>query len=404
MLKFLPGLFFFAALMGSPVVGILVFTALGIGSAWHAWRHPEGAGHWAWQTNDRWLSLSFMSIFLFKFVTITWSTQPALALSNAVWHLAFLLWPLVLLGLNRCQTTQHHIDQANAAGLVFVAAWRLAFHLTGWSSIDPGSANVGILAQLTMALGAWNLLALTRPAPTISRSLQTLQAFALLGTLIILVLSTRRIELLGFIALSAAILAYRFRRHYTPWRATGFTFLILILLAAFIAMRWEKFALGFKEVQDYFAVSANRMELAKTSMGARLEMWRTGWAAFCDNPWLGLSASARPSALQMYGAPPAETFGHRHFHMHLLQTLAEGGLLGLLVMFIGVGYSTRELIIKPFKTNPEPALLAGALLGSYAIEGLTSAALIYDKPNALLVILSAWIWIQLRMPQTTKAP
>jgi O-antigen ligase len=343
-----------------------------------------------------------MSIFLFKIVTIAWSTQPALALGNAVWHLAFLLWPLVLLGLNRCQTTQEQVDQANAAGLVFVAAWRLAFHLTGWSIIDPGTANVGILAQLAMALGAWNLLALTRPAP-ISRPRQTLQAVALLGTLIILVLSTRRIELLGFIVLSAAILAYRFRRIYTPLRAAAFTLLIFALLVVLVAMRWDRFALGFKEVQDYFAVGANRIELAKTSMGARLEMWRTGWAAFCDNPWLGLSASARPSTLQMYGAPPAETFGHRHFHMHLVQTLAEGGLLGLFVLLISVGYSTLELIIKPFKTKPEPALLAAALLCSYAIEGLTSAALIYDKPNALLVVLSAWIWIQLRMPQTTKA-
>ena len=71
-----------------------------------------------------------------------------------------------------------------------------------------------------MTMGAWNLLALTRPDTTGKRQ-RTLQALALLGTLTILILSTRRLELLGFIALCAGILAYRLRRHYTPWRALG---------------------------------------------------------------------------------------------------------------------------------------------------------------------------------------
>ena len=395
MLNFLPVLFFFGVLMHSPVVGLLVFTLLGIGAAWQAWRHSERAGHWAWQANDRWLALSFMSIFLFKVVTIAWSTQPALALSNAVWHLAFLLWPLTLLGLNRCQTTQGQIDQANAAGLVFVAVWRLAYELTGWPFIHPGDVNLGILAQLVMTMGTWNLLALTRPTAT-TRTQRSLQALALLGTLVILVLSTRRLELLGFIALSAGIMAYRLRRHYTPWRAIGGAAIVLALLALLVAIRWDKFALGIAQIQGYMVHGANTPNFEINSWGLRLEMWRVGWAAFCDHPWLGISASARPSDLQMYGAPPAEAFAHRHFHMHLMQTIVEGGLLGLLLLVTTLVYSTREMIIKPFRSQPETALLAAALLGSYVMEGLASATLIYDKPNALLVVMSAWVWIQLR--------
>jgi O-antigen ligase len=395
MLNLLPVLFFFAVLMGSPVVGVLAFTLLGLVAAWQASRHPEHASHWTWQTSDRWLALSFMSVFIFKVITTAWSSHPALALGNAAWHLAFLLWPLVLLGLNRCQTTQEQIDQANAAGLVFVAAWRLAFDTTGWSPIDPGNANLGILAQLTMTMGAWNLLALTRPSQT-RRTQRTLQALGLLGTLTILILSTRRLELLGFIALSAGILGYRLRRHYTPWRAIGGAVVVLGLLALLVAIRWDKFALGIAQIQGYMVHGANTPNFEINSWGLRLEMWRVGWAAFCDHPWLGISASARPSDLQMYGAPPAEAFGHRHFHMHLMQTVVEGGLLGLLLLVTTLAYSTREMIIKPFRSQPETALLAAALLSSYVMEGLASATLIYDKPNALLVVMSAWVWIQLR--------
>lgn len=395
MLNLLPILFFFGALMGSPVVGLLVFTIMGMVATWQAWRHPEHAGHWTWQTHDRWLALSFMSVFLFKVISTAWSSQPAMALGNAAWHMAFFLWPLVLLGLNHCKTTQTHVDQSIAAGLVFVASWRLAFEITGWSHISPGSANLGILAQLTMTLGTWNLLALTRPGQ-ISRTHRGLQALALMGTLIILFLSTRRLELLGFIALSAVIMAYRLRHHYTPWRALGGVVVMFGLLAFLVAIRWDKFALGIAQIQGYMVHGANTPGFETNSWGLRLEMWRVGWAAFCDHPWLGISASARPSDLQMYGAPPAESFGHRHFHMHLMQTIVEGGLIGLLLLVTTLIYSTRQMIFKPFRTQPETALLAAALLGSYIMEGLASATLIYDKPNALLVVMSAWVWIQLR--------
>jgi O-antigen ligase len=395
MLNTLLVLFFFAALMGSPVVGVLVFTGVGAAAAWKAWRTPERPGHWTWQANDRWLALCFMSVFLFKVLSLAWSPQPALALGNAAWHLAFLFWPLVLLGLNRCTTSQNQLDTANAAGLIFMALWRLSFEATGWAAISPGNANLGILAQLTMTLGAWNLLALTRPETT-DKPVRALHTLALLSTLVILFLSTRRLELLGFMALSAGIVAFRLRSYYTPMRAVGGVVVLLGILAILVAIRWDKFALGFAQIQGYMTHGANTPDFEINSWGLRLEMWRVGWAAFCDHPWLGISASARPSDLQMYGAPHAEAFGHRHFHMHLMQTVVEGGLLGLLLLLTTLVYSTREMIIKPFHTQPETALLAATLLGSYALEGLASATLIYDKPNALLVVMSAWVWVLLR--------
>jgi O-antigen ligase len=404
MLHTLTLIFFFAILMGSPVVGLLVFSGVGMVAAWQQWRTPGHADAWTWTTTDRWLALSFMSIFLFKLLSVAWSEQPRLALSNAGWHLYFLFWPLVLMGLNRCRTTQAQADQAIAAGLIFVALWRLCFALTDWAPIDPGSANVGILAQLVMTIGTWNLLAVTRPGPHTGHRLHIL---AVPATLVILVLSTRRLELLGFMALSLAILVWRYRQHYSPLRAIVGTLIFMAFLAVLVALRWEKFAQGIMDVQHYMANSQDIPVSAKlTSWGARLEMWRVGWAAFMDHPWLGLSASARPSDLQIYGAPPPEIFGHRHFHMHLLQVLTEGGLLGLLLFVTTIGYSIRHMIIRPFQAQPEIALLALGLLGAYVMEGAVSATLIYDKPNALLVILSAWLWVRLRKDsaQKTKPP
>ncbi len=395
MLTYLPVFFFFAALFGAPVLGLLVFSFMGMGAAWQAWRHPQKESHWVWTTQDKWLALSFMSILFFKLLSVAWSDKPMLALSNAGWHLYFLFWPLVLLGLNRCKTTQAQADKAIALGLIFTALWRSTYALTGWDAINPGASGTGLLAQLAMTMGAWNLLALTRPDDTPPRW-RAIQGLAVLCTLIILVISFRRQELLEFIALAAGILAYRQRRHITIWKAIVGALIILGLLGLLVAIRWDKFVLGFNEVVNYFELRHQDPKAVLSSVGARLEMWRVGWAAFCDHPWLGLSASVRPYELQQYGAPLKDVFGHRHFHQQFLQTLVEGGLVGLIVMLISLGYSTRAMIIKPFKTQPETALLAAALLGSYFMEGLISAALVYDKPNALLVVTSAWLWIQLR--------
>lgn len=379
--------------MGSPVPGFLLLALIGIGAAWKAWRHPEDPSHWVWQRQDTWLAASFMSIFLFKLLSLAWSDQPQLALTNAGWHLYFLLWPLVLLGVHQFKSSPAAVEKSIACGLVFVAIWRGTHALTQWQVIHPGTAGVGLLAQLAMTMGAWNLLALTRPDDTSARW-RGVMALAFVSTLIILVLSTRRQELFGFILICTAILAYRFRQHYTPWRVFAGALMMLALLALMVAIRWEKFSLGFQEIQYYLAHGHSNIQ--NSSWGARMEMWRVGWLAFWDHPWLGMSASVRPSGLQMYGAPPLDVFGHRHFHQQFLQVLAEGGILGLAVFLLSLGYSLYVMVIQAFQKKPEMALIAMALFLSYFMEGLVSAALVYDKPNALLVVASAWVWVQIR--------
>ena len=387
-------LIFFALLMGSPVPGFLILALIGIWTSVSTWREPLREGYWLWSQKDVLIALSFMSIVIFKIITALWSTEPILALANAGWHLYFIFWPLVFLGLNRFKTSQAQIDKAIAAGLVFVALWRGIYAATGLPVFDPGSAGIGLLAQLAMTMGAWNLLALTRKDNT-TKFWRFIQAIALPSTFIIIILTTRRQELLGFFLIFSGILTYRLRHFYTFGRAISAVLILTVILAILITIRWEKFATGFNEIFYYFT-KGNDEYVVRTSWGARLEMWRIGLHAFLDNPIIGLSASVRPLGLQNYGAPPAEFFQHRHFHQHIIQVLVEGGIIGLLLFLITTLYTIKEMIVKPFQNNPEIALLSAALLASYIMEGLVSAPLVYDKPNALLVITSAWIWLQIR--------
>lgn len=401
MLAYLPPLFFFAALMGSPVVGFLVFVVLGVIHGWQSWRAPYSTHAFAWTRQDSWLALSFMSIALFKALSVLWSPSPALAWGNFAWHLYFLFWPFALLGLARCQSQSAQpveastrlVENALAAGLIVTALYSL--YLVKWQGAPDVRAlgNVGITAQLTMAVGTWNLLALSRPGSR-SAGTRALLGLAWLSSWMVLVLSTRRLELLGFAALNAGIWLYRFWPRLSPIQRASLIAVALTVTAGVLTLRGEKFAQGFAEIGEYFARRTNGEPYVDSSWGARLEMWRLGWQGFVQQPWLGLSASAR--AYDMAGAPPMAIFGHRHFHSHLMQTLVEGGLLGLGVTALALWHSTRVLIVQAWEHQREWALLAAGLLAAYALEGAASAALVYDKPNALLVVASAWVWLQLR--------
>jgi len=406
MLAYLPPLFFFAALMGSPVVGFLVFMVLGVVQAWQRWHTPASDLGLAWTREDTLLALCFMSIPLFKALSVLWSSSPALAWGNVAWHLYFLFWPLVLLGLARCympdgfpkQANVKQVEIATATGLVLTGLYSLYWvKWQGQPNLYEALGNLGITAQLAMALGTWNLLALTRPDQR-GLGARALLCMAWISTWIVLVFSTRRLELLGFAALNACVWLYRLWPRLTAAQRATLIALSLALATGVFALRWEKFALGFSEISQYFARRASGDPYVDSSWGARLEMWRLGWQSFVEHPWLGISASARPR--DMPGAPALEIFGHRHFHSHLMQTLVEGGLLGLVISAAGLWYSSRMLIVQSWSHERELALLAAGLLGAYAIEGLASATLIYDKPNTMLVITSAWLWLQIRQTRS----
>lgn len=395
MLKWLPPLFFFSVLMGSPVIGLLAFSLLGAAHGWSGRLDPHAPGAFGWGRGDTWLALSFMSIPIFKVISALWSSVPLLALENALWHSHFLFFPLVLMGLHRCRSQDQWIEQGLGLGLIAYGLYAITVHLSGGAILDAGRQNVGVLAQLTMALGGWNLLLLTRPTPMAVRW-RVVHGLALTGTLVALLSSTRRLELLGFVFLAACIALWRLRSHLTGLRLAMLGWLILMAAGLLIYARREKFMLGLQELQTYAAHYTTDISVKLTSWGARLEMWRTGLGAFTDHPWLGLGAQARPSAMQAWGAPPAELFGHRHFHSHLVQTLVEGGIIGLLTMLSALWISARMLIINTWRRQHEVSLLGLSLLLAYAIEGSFSAALFYDKPNSFLVVASAWLWLRIR--------
>ena len=125
-------------------------------------------------------------------------------------------------------------------------------------------------------------------------------------------------------------------------------------------------------------------------------MYRLAFLAFCEKPWLGWGAGIRPHQLSQFGAPPFEMFTHRHFHSEYLQTLVEGGVIWALLFATSLAYIARQWLFKPSESQRETVLLAAAVMLAYGLEGIFSSALVYGPSNGLLVVCTAWIWLQLR--------
>ncbi len=399
MLAWLPVVYFFGLITipGMAELGLLLLALVG---GWCLWRPGLHSTTGTLSRTDLWMTLAMASVFLFKLLTLLWTDSVSLTIRNALWHLHFLLWPLVALALVRCKAHLQNVEAGIALAMMLVAGWYLLWVATGWPVLafeDAGTTHPGVLAQVTLVLGIWLLLAATRPETAdLDAQCRLLLFVGALAAPVVLVASGRRLELLGYVMLAPAFAAYRYRAIMTRARWVGSVMLVLGLMAALLYLRWEKFALGFSELHRYFNMTGQDREVIVSSWGARLEMYRVGIHGFLDHPWLGMSAGARPYLMEAYGVLGREDFGHRHFHSQLLQTLVEGGLLGLLAMLLVLGYTVRHLIVRVWRKHHEEALIALALYLSYAVEGAFSAALTYGEANAMFVVLTALLWTRMR--------
>jgi O-antigen ligase len=394
----LPGIYFGLILI-VPLLseaGVLIAACMG---AWAlAFSRAETLQQLGWQRRDSWVSLCIVSVFLFKMLSALWSETPYLAVRNALWHTHLFLWPLVLIGLGRCNNTLEDIEKPLAWGLIATALWYLLSLV--WATPDPtrpffkaGTTGYQQLGQLTLVLGAMNFMTLTRPQ---LHGPRWLFALAMLATVVILHATSRRIEMASFAVIVTACLAYRLRHNFTKAQVAGLLGVAVIVMVMVASLRTGLYMQAIDEATQFLKLRHGNMDVTQTSIGGRLEMYRLAFMAIEDKPWLGWGAGIRPTHLSQFGAPPPEIFTHRHFHSEYLQTLVEGGLFWALLLTGALAYLTRQWVFTPSVSQRDTVLMAVAVMLAYALEGLFSSALVYGPSNGLLVVSTALIWWHLR--------
>lgn len=394
----LPG-FYFGLILILPLLseaGVLIFALIGLIALVRL--RSATLDSVSWQRSDSLISLCIASVFIFKIISALWSGTPYLAVRNALWHTHLLLWPLVAIGLSRCNPQTNDIEKSMAWGLIATAIWYVLSIF--WSTQDPtrpffeaGTTGYQQLGQLTLVLGAMNFLALTRPQVSAPR---WLFAVAMVASIIILHATSRRIEMAAFGVIVIGVMAYRLWHRLSKFQVAGILATACIVMLTIASLRSSLYMQAVDEATQFMALRQSNMGVTQTSIGGRMEMYRLAFMALCDKPWFGWGAGIRPHQLSQFGAPPPEMFTHRHFHSEYLQTLVEGGIVWALLLSAALAYLARQWLFKPTWHQREVVLLAASVMMAYALEGVFSSALVYGPSNGLLVVCSALIWCQLR--------
>ena len=394
--------FLFLTVRHAIELGALFFAALGLVSIIiPAMRVRALSSIGGWQQRDSWMALSLMSVFLFKLVSSIWSSSSALALNNAVWHVHFLVWPMVFLGLIYCKPRLHDALLALSISLCATGAWAV---LTFFVKLESYytlvyKINSGVLAELVLVCGSLLMVAVVQPKHSQARWRTALYAAGAVGAVAILYSTQRRTEWIGFFVVAVSVLSWHYRQSLTLFRGVLAALSLICAIAVFFYLRQDRFMLAYHEFTIYFDALGTDRNALNTSVGARLEMYRLGLAAFFDNPVLGMGAGVRPYLLQAYGGLNEAQFGHRHFHSEFLQVLVEGGIVWALLLSTAIFYWFKHAVYLVWGFHPQLSLMAFYLSASYMLAGSISAGLIYGAANGALVIFSALIWASLRQDE-----
>lgn len=142
-----------------------------------------------------------------------------------------------------------------------------------------------------------------------------------------------------------------------------------------------------------------------TSVGARLEMWRTGIILIEERPLLGWGKKGymdRAKALIADGVIGPVVADHSHLHNEYIDAWVKRGIPGLLSTLLLYGLPLM-LFLQRYRHSSEaerPYILGGVLtVVSYIVFGLTQAFLTHDDGVTLYAFTVAILWSLARQPE-----
>ncbi|WP_226938986.1 O-antigen ligase family protein [Janthinobacterium sp. FT14W] len=201
-----------------------------------------------------------------------------------------------------------------------------------------------------------------------------------------------------------------FACHYSKGRGARYLAALLgALLAAFVLA----YTLPNSRVPQRVAVAVNDIKQFQdsdnvtTSIGQRMEMWRTAWALSSEHLWLGMGRNGYLAAKQEMadeGKMDKIIKDYTNAHNDYLDALVKRGIIGamaLLALFL-VPLTLFARGVRHSAAAAQPYALAGVILCScYMIFGLTTSSLTLNIGIIMLVFPMVILWAMLRRQEQT---
>ncbi|MEX0142975.1 O-Antigen ligase [compost metagenome] len=201
-----------------------------------------------------------------------------------------------------------------------------------------------------------------------------------------------------------------FLYHYSKGRGARY---MATLLSALLIVSTLAYTLPNSRVPERIAIAVNEIkqfqsrETVTTSIGQRMEMWRTAWVMSNDNIWLGMGRSGYLAAKQQLadeGKLNALVKNYTNAHNDYLDTLVKRGIVGvmaLLALFL-IPLSLFGRALRHSAPAAQPYALAGVILCTcYMIFGLTTSSLTLNIGIIMLVFPMVILWALLRQQERT---
>lgn len=299
-----------------------------------------------------------------------------------------------------------------------------------WSGLAIGAISGA-------ALALWQLLALdmVRPQAATSNAIHYGNVSMLLGMLALCGLGWAREQkhrlawsllllaggltgILGSIIsgsrggwLALAVCGCLFAYYYSEGRGVRY---LLALLAALLAVFVLAYTLPNSGVPQRVAVAVTDIKQYQsndnvtTSIGQRIEMWRTAWSLSSRHIWLGLGRSGYMAAKQQLaeeGKMDKMIKDHTNAHNDYLDALVKRGITGvmaLLALFL-VPLTLFARSVRHSAAPAQPYALAGVILCTcYMIFGLTTSSLTLNIGIIMLAFPMVILWAMLRHQERTS--
>lgn len=210
----------------------------------------------------------------------------------------------------------------------------------------------------------------------------------------------------GWLVLPFCVCLFAF--HSTQGRGKHY---IAAVLAGFLALSVVAYALPESPVRERVAFAVDDLQKFKqsdnvtTSLGQRIEMWRTALELSTEHVWFGLGSKGYMAAKQLLakeGEMDKMIVNHTNAHNDYLDALVKRGLIGLLTLLL-LFFLPLTLFAKALRRGnvaARPFALAGVVLCiCYPIFGLTTSSLTLNIGIVMLVFPMAMLWAQLRQQE-----
>lgn len=216
----------------------------------------------------------------------------------------------------------------------------------------------------------------------------------------------------GWLALPLliAVLLWQERDELTPSRlarlALGLVCTLVFANTLSDGMPTSRASASVSNVSGY-QTTAPRSDSAGSSEGARIEAWRSSSEAFADHPitgigWGNLGTHFEGDVARGIRNERIATFDHAHHQ--LLGAAANGGLIGLTAMvalFAVPGAEFLRVMRERDRRRRTLGLTGSAVLGAYAVFGLTESVLENLVPVTILAVVIAALCAELDRTAST---